>query len=178
MLIGTIGWDWPDWTGTFYPENLPEDWRLSYYSVRLRAVLIPAEAWASAGEQIFATWCEDGDPEFRFVVECAGNARDRRRLERLAPRVLGVVLTVPTDGVPLPAEITEPAALWNADQDPAPGVIGPLLAARSSAAEPRAQRAVLEALAGLENRTTETCLFFDTPGKALQARTIADLMGV
>jgi uncharacterized protein YecE (DUF72 family) len=32
VLIGACGWQHNDWTGEFYPDDLPEEWRLGYYA--------------------------------------------------------------------------------------------------------------------------------------------------
>jgi hypothetical protein len=50
ILIGTRGWDHDAWQGGFYPAELPVEWRFCYYSNLLRAVLVPAEAWADGGK--------------------------------------------------------------------------------------------------------------------------------
>lgn len=67
ILIGARGWDNDEWVGGFYPDDLPDDWRLGYYSNRLRAVLVPAGIWQ--GQPEFDTWLEDIDPGFRLVLE-------------------------------------------------------------------------------------------------------------
>ncbi len=69
IYIGTRGWDDPAWTGRFYPDDLPSDWRFCYYSNRLRSVIVPGAAWASAGPAPAAQWIEDSDPEFGMVLE-------------------------------------------------------------------------------------------------------------
>ena len=88
ILIGTRGWGddvQPDepgnsdfgrdasvgdvWSGDFYPENLPMDWRFCFYSNNLRAVLVPAEIWPQVLPQTISQWLEDCDAEFRFVLE-------------------------------------------------------------------------------------------------------------
>lgn len=69
ILIGTRGWDHDEWVGDYYPEELPDDWRLCYYSNQYRAVLVPAPAWAVVDAGVVEAWMEDSDPEFRFVLE-------------------------------------------------------------------------------------------------------------
>jgi len=69
VYIGTRGWDDPAWSGRFYPEDLPGDWRFCYYSNRLRSVIVPGAAWASAGPEPTAQWLDDSDAEFGMVLE-------------------------------------------------------------------------------------------------------------
>jgi len=69
ILIGTRGWDHDAWHGGFYPEELPPEWRLCYYSNVLRAVWVPADAWAGVTAEAVAQWVQDSDSGFRFILE-------------------------------------------------------------------------------------------------------------
>ena len=69
LLIGARGWDHSAWNESFYPAALPEDWRFSYYSKMLRAVLVPQALWAGASRATVEQLIEDSDPAFRFVLE-------------------------------------------------------------------------------------------------------------
>jgi hypothetical protein len=63
------GWD-PNPAGApWYPDDLPEEWRLGFYSNAFRAVLVPASQWRSAGPEVMATWAADTPPCFRFYLE-------------------------------------------------------------------------------------------------------------
>ena len=101
LLIGTRGWAHAGWTPSFYPDELPPDWRFCFYSNRLRSVLVPAEMWVGADVATVAAWRNDSDPEFRFVLELPA-ALDRGDLSSLssflelirpiAPQLAGFVL--------------------------------------------------------------------------------------
>ncbi len=67
LMVGTCGWDRNEWIGSYYPEELPEDWRFGYYSNEYRAVLMTADHWKL--EQPIADWIEDADEAFRMVLE-------------------------------------------------------------------------------------------------------------
>lgn len=96
ILIGTRGWDRPEWTGAFYPEILPADWRLSFYANNLRSVLVPAESWGRAGETRVRAWAEETYEEFRFVLEMPVAAPDfLRRVEPIRSQMAGLLLRVP-----------------------------------------------------------------------------------
>ncbi|MBI3574475.1 MAG: hypothetical protein HY083_02285 [Gammaproteobacteria bacterium] len=96
IMIGARGWDRPDWTGTFYPDVLPADWRLSYYANRLRAVLLPAEALSAKHAADMRAWAEDVSPEFRFVVELsAASPSSLHILEPIRSQVAGLLLRAP-----------------------------------------------------------------------------------
>lgn len=101
ILIGTEGWRHAAWRGSFYPEELPADWEFCYYSNRLRAVWLPAEAFAQATAADIAEWLRDSDPGFRFVLGVAGSsAGEAASIPALAvcaapllPRTAGIALT-------------------------------------------------------------------------------------
>ena len=43
ITVGSYGWRHPHWRGSFYPEDLPEDWQLSYYSNEFSVVMVTDE---------------------------------------------------------------------------------------------------------------------------------------
>ena len=82
LLIGACGWDHADWQDQFYPDDLPEDWRLGYYSNEYRVVLIPADYWRRADFSI-ETLLDNSEAGLRFVIEMlSGDAEDSDALSR------------------------------------------------------------------------------------------------
>ncbi len=67
LLLGSYDWDHPGWVPGFYPEDLPADWRLSYYANEHRVVLVPATRLQDT--TAIAQWAQDVDEGFRFVFE-------------------------------------------------------------------------------------------------------------
>lgn len=229
ILIGTRGWEDPAWNGAFYPEELPSDWRFTYYSNHLRAVLVPATRWAAAAEAEVREWPNDSDSAFRFVLEAppelgrpvadadaeGATARFASVTAPLRPQTAGFLLRVPPDApadaddldrrlarlrdrfrplcIDLAPAHRDPAVLavldrhdaglcWQAESEPAPRPGGRLLVALSRAAEPRAQRGLLERLAEWQGEGGGIAgLFFEgprAPELARQARLLAELMMV
>ena len=41
LLLRARDWEHPAWNQEFYPDDLPEDWRLSYYANEFPVVLVP-----------------------------------------------------------------------------------------------------------------------------------------
>lgn len=72
MLTGTRGWNYDDWVGAYYPEELPEEWRLAYYCNDYRSVLAPVDHWAISPAEAIATLIEEIDPGFSVVLELPG----------------------------------------------------------------------------------------------------------
>lgn len=45
LEVGARGWQYAAWQAAFYPDGLPEDWRLAYYANEFRCVLLPSDYW-------------------------------------------------------------------------------------------------------------------------------------
>ncbi len=72
ILIGTAGWQHPEWGNeVFYPEDLPKDWYLSFYSNEFPVVLVTAQQWSdvSTTEQIVDEMIEQASEGFKCVFE-------------------------------------------------------------------------------------------------------------
>lgn len=70
-LLGAAGWTWPAWADAFYPSDMPEEWRLTYYNTQYHTVFLAEADWRSAGEPVIASWAEDTHGEFVFLLEGA-----------------------------------------------------------------------------------------------------------
>ncbi len=73
VLVGARGWEHEAWTGSFYPQDLPEDWRLTYYANAFRSVLVPAERLASVTGENLTRWREEVPEDFLFYLEVSGH---------------------------------------------------------------------------------------------------------
>lgn len=96
LLIGACGWSHSAWQGDFYPDDLPSDWQLSYYANEFPVVLVTAEEWGSP-EADAATWCDESEASFRFVLEivASGLAETEAQLHRaiaFGERCIGTLL--------------------------------------------------------------------------------------
>jgi hypothetical protein len=92
--VASAGWEYPEWNGCFYPDDLPPEWRLAYYANIYRSVYLPYTAWSGCDLQTLSGWVGDTPERFRFVLQAnpGGDAdADRARLQVLAPR-LGSIL--------------------------------------------------------------------------------------
>lgn len=96
--LGAYGWLHPHWLNTFYPQDLPEDWRLGYYSNEFNTVLVPASYWQDLHVDVCEGWLDDVHPEFQFFIECNGSMFDMVSLadfteavQVLKPQLSGLV---------------------------------------------------------------------------------------
>lgn len=71
VLVGAVGWDHPHWRGVFYPDDLPDDWMLSYYNTEFQAVYLPAAVWQAATDLTWTQWLFESQEGFCFVLEPA-----------------------------------------------------------------------------------------------------------
>jgi uncharacterized protein YecE (DUF72 family) len=69
VLVGAQGWKQSHWQGTFYPEDLPEDWQLSFYNSQYRCVYLPKSTWAGCSILDAEMWLKDTQSNFRFIFE-------------------------------------------------------------------------------------------------------------
>lgn len=74
MSIELVARDWNrlDWCGSFYPDDLPEDWRLTYFANAFEATLIPLCVWRVQAE-VLGQWANDVPARFRFYLETDAN---------------------------------------------------------------------------------------------------------
>jgi len=96
--LGAIGWDHDAWSGAFYPEDLPPEWRLAFYNTEFECVYLPYAVWSRESPETLAQWREDTLERFRFLLEQAhgpASAEDAARLAALGEKA---VLAVAHDG--------------------------------------------------------------------------------
>ncbi|WP_455221881.1 hypothetical protein [Kaarinaea lacus] len=97
IFVGTRGWQYSDWLGDFYPDDLPEDWRFSYYSNEQQAILVPFDYLHRYTEEEWAEWVEDTPNEFAFYVELSGSASWNEVssiLEVIGKQLKGIVIVI------------------------------------------------------------------------------------
>lgn len=113
LEVGAVGWKHPEWVDTFYPDSLPEDWRLTYYSNEFRWVLVPAEYWKDRDIDS-AQWVEDVHDEFSFLLDLpCGRPPDGLDADSimtaaapLGEQIGGVVFRLAPEHLPTPAQLT------------------------------------------------------------------------
>lgn len=67
VVIGACSWLHQSWINDYYPEDLPEDWRLGFYSNEFPLVYLAAADWIDAVD--FSDWVEEVAETFRFILE-------------------------------------------------------------------------------------------------------------
>jgi len=141
------GWEEPSWLRSFYPADLPPEWRLAYFANELPAVLVPAEVWLAADDALGGL-AADVPPGFRFYLELPPSGWAARPWAPVAAclgaRLAGLVaVQVPPD----PSDASAEVPRYLLAEQPQPGWAPARLAPPPGPGGLRAQRAWLEATA-------------------------------
>jgi uncharacterized protein YecE (DUF72 family) len=67
--VGTSGFSYEEWTGAFYPADLPGAQRLEYYAERLPTVEINNTFYRMPSASVLAGWAERVPQGFRFALK-------------------------------------------------------------------------------------------------------------
>jgi uncharacterized protein YecE (DUF72 family) len=80
ILVGTSGWSYKQWKGSFYPADLPADDMLRHYAGRLPAVEINNSFYRIPKEKVLLDWAEQVPAAFRFVLKASRRITHINRL--------------------------------------------------------------------------------------------------
>jgi uncharacterized protein YecE (DUF72 family) len=80
LLVGTSGWQYRDWRGTFYPERLPQREWLRYFAGHFPTVEINNTFYNLPKESSFDRWRDETPPEFVVTVKASRYITHIRRL--------------------------------------------------------------------------------------------------
>src|ERR1700716_1464776 len=109
VLVGTSGYSYKEWKGTFYPEDLPAAKMLPYYAQHFQSVEINNTFYRMPAESMMTKWAGEVPENFTFVLKApqrithqkrlAGTADDVRFLfdvaETLGPKLGPVLFQLP-----------------------------------------------------------------------------------
>ena len=70
-FVGTSGYSYPAWKGSFYPEDLSASGMLEFYATRLDAVEINNTFYRLPKPEVLRRWAEQVPDDFRFVVKAS-----------------------------------------------------------------------------------------------------------
>lgn len=79
-FVGTSGFSYKEWRGSFYPEKLPDKQMLGYYAERLKSVEINNTFYRMPREQLLSAWCQQVPQSFRFVLKASQKITHSGRL--------------------------------------------------------------------------------------------------
>ena len=78
--VGTSGYAYKEWRGSFYPEKIKDREMLRYYAERLPAVEINNTFYRQPGRETLLRWAEQVPEGFRFVLKASQRITHRQKL--------------------------------------------------------------------------------------------------
>lgn len=82
--VGTSGYNYPEWKGSFYPESLPAARMLGYYAERLPTVEINYTFYRMPTEKVVAGWVAGTPDGFTFALKAPRRITHDARLRDCA----------------------------------------------------------------------------------------------
>jgi len=80
ILVGTSGYNYPEWKGSFYPADLAASKMLPYYASKFRTVEINYTFYRMPTAKIVAGWVAQVPPGFRFTLKAPKRITHDKRL--------------------------------------------------------------------------------------------------
>jgi len=78
--VGTSGYNYPEWRGTFYPEKLSAKKMFAYYAERFATVEINYSFYRMPTAKTIGAWCTQAPDGFRYVLKAPKRITHERRL--------------------------------------------------------------------------------------------------
>jgi uncharacterized protein YecE (DUF72 family) len=87
IWVGTSGYNYPEWKGSFYPETLPAAKMLPYYAERFPTVEINYTFYRAPSEKILQGWDAATPDRFKLTLKAPKRITHDARLRDCADRV-------------------------------------------------------------------------------------------
>ncbi|MGO9311784.1 MAG: DUF72 domain-containing protein [Syntrophobacteraceae bacterium] len=81
LYVGTSGYSYKEWKGSFYPDDLPAKGMLHYYGERFRTVEINNTFYRMPSVSVLETWAGDVPADFKFVLKASRQITHMKRLK-------------------------------------------------------------------------------------------------
>ncbi len=82
IAIGTSGYNYPEWRGTFYPEKLSTAKMLAYYAERFSTVEINYTFYRMPTDKLLAGWAAGTPDSFTFTLKAPRRITHDAKLQR------------------------------------------------------------------------------------------------
>jgi uncharacterized protein YecE (DUF72 family) len=83
VFVGTSGYNYPEWRGTFYPEKFSTDKMLAYYAERFPTVEINYTFYRIPTEKLLAGWAAGTPERFTFTLKAPRRITHDSKLQRV-----------------------------------------------------------------------------------------------
>jgi uncharacterized protein YecE (DUF72 family) len=82
--VGTSGYNYPEWRGTFYPEDLPSAKMFAFYAARFRSVEINYTFYRMPTPKTTTAWKEQAPEPFTYALKAPRRITHEQRLKDTA----------------------------------------------------------------------------------------------
>lgn len=89
IWIGTSGYNYPEWKGRFYPENLPSAKMLPYYAARFPTVEINYTFYRMPTEKLVGGWADQTPSPYKLTLKAPRRITHDSRLKNCGDLVAG-----------------------------------------------------------------------------------------
>ena len=79
-LVGTSGYNYPEWRGSFYPEDLSDKQMLGFYGGHFSSVDLNSTFYRMPTNRILANWAREVPEGFRFALKVPREITHDQRL--------------------------------------------------------------------------------------------------
>ncbi len=121
IWIGTSGYNYPEWKGSFYPADLPASKMLAYYSARFPTVEINYTFYRMPTEKLVAGWAAGTPSPYKLTLKAPRRITHDSRLKNTRDLVEGFCRVAGTLGdklgallFQLPPNMKKDVALFDA----------------------------------------------------------------
>ena len=98
IWVGTSGYNYPEWRGSFYPEKFSTTKMLPYYSERFSTVEINYTYYRTPNAKVLSGWSEVTPQRFKFTLKAPKRITHVARLRDCADLLQYFVKTAATLG--------------------------------------------------------------------------------
>jgi len=81
LYVGTSGYSYKEWKGTFYPDDLPDKQMLHFYGERFRSVEINNTFYRMPKASVLEAWANEVPADFMFVLKASQRITHHQRLK-------------------------------------------------------------------------------------------------
>ena len=100
-LIGTSGYNYPEWRGTFYPEKFSTTKMLAYYAERFNTVEVNYTFYRMPTPALLEGWAKGTPEDFTFTLKAPRRITHDSKLQRCAELTQAFCKTATTLGAKL-----------------------------------------------------------------------------
>jgi uncharacterized protein YecE (DUF72 family) len=103
LWVGTSGYNYPEWKGTFYPQKMPAAKMLPYYAQHFQTVEINYTFYRTPNEKILAGWSSETPENFKLTLKAPKRLTHIARLRECGDLLAYFLKTAATLGPKLGA---------------------------------------------------------------------------